>query len=236
MSKAFYDWIEASWAGDCQRRNGSIIVYDYDFKPRYEYSFTDALVLETTFPGLDAQSKEPGFMTVKFQAERAENKFDPGGSKLAERAPAIQTQWLPANFRLEIDGLDVQRVSKIDAITVKQNAKPMSCGPDWMYQLEPTSLEFPNLTVYVSMASAQPWYDWHKDFVVDGNNGPDNERTGAITFLTPDKSTELLTIDLKRLGILNVVQEKSDAQGGDAQVKKAKIELYVEEMGFQYSG
>lgn len=235
MSQGFYDWIAASWAGDCQRRNGAVIIYDNDFKPRFEYSFTEALILETTIPTLDASSRDPGFMTVKFQAETAENKFDPGGSRMGRRAPGVQTQWLPSNFRLEIDGLDVQRVSKIDSITVKQNVKPMSCGPDWMYQIEPTSLEVPNLTVYVAMASAQPFYDWHKSFVIDGQNGPENEKNGCITLLNPELSKELFTIDLKRVGILNIVAEKSDT-AGDAQIKRAKVEMYVEEMAFSFVG
>lgn len=233
MSKDFYKWIESSWAGECERRNGSITVYDYDFKPKFEYSFTEALILETTFPALDGQSKDPGFMTVKFQPETAQNNFGAGSARIMTRAPAIQTQWLPSNFVLNIDGLEMSRVSKIDSITVKQNVKPMSCGPDWMYQLEPTSLEFPNLTVYCAMSHAEKLYNWHKEFVIDGKNGPDNEKTGSIVFMTPDLNTELLTIDLKAIGILNIVAEKSDTNS-EAQIKRCKVELYVEEMSFKY--
>jgi phage tail-like protein len=233
MSKDFYQWIDASWKGRAERRNGSITVYDSNYKPQFEYSFSDALILETTLPPMDGASKEPAYMTVKFQAERAENKFAPGGGRPSNVENTLQKQLMPANFRLEIEGLDVSRVSKIDPITVKQNVKPMSCGPDWMYQLEPTSLEFPNLTVYLAMASAKGFYDWHQEFVIGGKNGPDNERTGAITFISPNLQEDLLTINLDRVGILNIVSEKADAGGGD-QVKRVKVEMYVEEMSFDY--
>jgi hypothetical protein len=234
MSSSFYDWVAKSWKGECERRNGSIITYDFDFNPVHELSFTEALILETTIPTLDGASKDPAFMTVKFQPETAEHKFNPGGSKITVKSPTTQTKWLPANFRLEIDGLDVKRVNKIEQFTLKQNVKPMTCGPDWMYQLEPTSLEYPNLSFYIAMVNAQPFFDWHKEFVIDGKNGPEKEKTGAITLLDSTRGEALLTINLKSVGIVNVTPDKGDASGQDA-VKRAKVELYVEEMEFVFA-
>ena len=233
MSSSFYDWVAKSWKGECERRNGSIITYDFDFNAMHELSFTEALILETTIPTLDGNSKDPAYMTVKFQPETAQHKFSPGGSRIPVKSPSTQTKWLPANFRLEIDGLDVQRIAKIDSFTLKQNVKPMTCGPDWMDQIEPTSLEYPNLSVYVAMISAQPFFDWHQEFVIGGKNGPDKEKTGAITLLDSTLTEELLTINLKSVGIVNITSEKSDASGQD-QVKRAKVELYVEEMEFVF--
>ncbi len=232
MSSSFKDWVKKSWDGEVERRSGSIITYDFDFKPVHEWSFTDALILETTVPTLDATSRDPAYITVKFQAETAQHKFEPGGSKVQVVSPPTQTKWLPCNFNLAIDGLDVKRVGKIDTFTLKQNVKPMTCGPDWMYQIEPTSLEYPNLTVYVSLISAKPWFDWHKEFVVDGKNKPANEKTGAITLLDSTLQETLLTINLNHVGIVNIVNEKADT--GQDQVKRAKVELYVEEMEFVY--
>ncbi len=231
MSKDFFEWVAKSWSGQVERRNGSIITYDANMQPVYEYQFKEALILETQVPALDASSKEAAFLTVKFQPEEAEHKWAPGGGYVQARVPGKQKLWSPANFRLEIDGLEVKRVTKIDGFTVKQNVKPMSCGPDWMYQLEPTSLEYPNLSVTFAMVSAKPWFDWHKQFVVDGDNGPANEKTGAITFLSPDLGEELLTIDLKAVGIVNIALEKSEAPG-NGQIRRVKAELYCEEMQF----
>jgi phage tail-like protein len=235
MSKDFWDWVSKSWSGEVQRMNGSIITYDHNFKVVYEYEFKEALILETTIPALDASSKEVAFMTVKFQPEHAEHKWDPGGEHMPAKHPASQKLWLPCNFRLEVDGLDVKKVFKIDSFTVKQNVKPMTCGPHWRYQIEPTSLEYPNLSVTFSMAAAEPWFAWHKDFVAHGKNGPDNEKTGAITLLSTNLEQELLTVDLKALGIVNIALEKSDAAGQDT-IRRVKAELYCEEMNFTYGG
>jgi hypothetical protein len=229
MSDDLFEWVRKSWRGEVERRSGSITSYDFNHKPVHEWGFQEALILETTVPALDAQSRDPGYITVKFQAETAEHKYEPGGSKIQVKAPPSQTKWLHSNFRLELGSLDCTRIHKIDAFTVKQNAKPMACGSDWMYQIEPTSLEYPNLTVYVSMISAKTWFDWHKEFVVMGKNKPENELTGSITFLDSTLKEELLTINLMSVGIVNITAEKSDASGQD-QVKRAKVELYVEEM------
>jgi hypothetical protein len=233
MSAAFYDWVSKSWKGECERRSGSIVTLDFDLNTVHEWSFREALILETTIPTLDGSSKDPAYMTVKFQAETAEHKLVSSGPKVTAKSPGSQTMWLPSNFKLEIDGLDVQRVGKIDSFTLKQNVKPFTTGPDWMYQIEPTSLEYPNLSVYVALSNAEPWFTWHKEFVVEGKNGPDKEKTGAITLIDSTLSQTLLTINLKSVGIVNISPDKADASGQD-QVKRVKIELYVEEMDFVF--
>lgn len=234
LSNSFMDWVKKSWNGQVERRSGSIISYDHDFKPVHELSFTNALVLETVFPTLDGQSKEPGYITIKFQPETATHVTSPSGSKIPVVSPTIQTQWSPANFRLDVDGLDTKRVAKIDSLTIKQNVKPFTVGPEWMYQIEPTTLEYPNITFYISEFSAKPFYDWHNQFVQTGANDPSNEKTGAIVFLDNSLQKELLTIDLFALGCVNILPDKADAAGGDG-IRRVKVEMYCEEMKFEYS-
>jgi len=233
MQDALYDWIAASWKMNYQRKNGSIVNYDFNFEARSQREFFNALVTEVQIPAMDGASKDQAYMTVKFQAETAEHKLVSSGPKVTAKSPGSQTMWLPSNFKLEIDGLDVQRVGKIDSFTLKQNVKPFTTGPDWMYQIEPTSLEYPNLSVYVALSNAEPWFTWHKEFVVEGKNGPDKEKTGAITLIDSTLSQTLLTINLKSVGIVNISPDKADASGQD-QVKRVKIELYVEEMDFVF--
>ena len=233
MSKDVFDWIERSWKGECVRKNGSIITYDHDLKQVYEYQFYDALILEMTVPTLDASSKDPFYITLKFQAERAEHKWGAGGRSAGSRLPTRQKIITPSNFILEIEGMTIDRVSKIDQFVVKQNVKPLSCGADWMYQIEPTSLEYPNLTATLSIVNSAEFINWHKDFVIDGNNGPEKEKTGAIVMLAQDMSTELMTVTLKQMGICNLALEKADAGGADA-FARVKVDLYCEEMELKW--
>ena len=232
MSAAFYEWVAASWRGEVERRNGSIISADYQRKAVHEWQFTEALILETTIPTLDGNSKEAAYMTVKFQAETAKNIKPAEGVTVEATADNVQKQWGCNNFRVEIDGVDCKGVAKIDSFTVKQNVKPMACGPDWMYQIEPTSLEVPNLTFYLSMATADDFFDWHEDFVINGNNKPEHEKLGSIIMTNPARNKDLLTINLNALGIVNIVAEKADVTQ-DA-IRRVKVEMYCEEMTFEY--
>jgi phage tail-like protein len=236
MSDDFWQWVANSWNGKHERRNGSIITYDFKLNPVHEYSFTNALILEHQIPTLDSASKEGAYFTVKFQAEEASHKLNPSGGRASSEAvaPAEQKLWHPSNFSFTLGGLeaDCKFVAKIDSFTLKQNVKPMACGPDWMYQLEPTSLEVPNIAIYLPMAKAENFLKWHEDYVVKGNNGPEKEKNGAIAFLDPTRTKTLLTIELKRVGMHNCSAEKIDV--GQDQIRRLKVELFVEEMTFKY--
>src|SRR5262249_51654960 len=159
----------------------------------------------------------------------ASHKLNPSGGRASTEAvaPTDQKLWHPSNFRFTLSGLeaDCKFVAKIDAFTLKQNVKQMTTGPDWMYQLEPTSLEIPNISLYVPMAKAQGFLAWHEDYVVKGNNGPDKEKNGGIEFLDPTRKTTLLTIELKRVGMHNCQAEKIDV--GQDQIRRLKVDLFV---------
>jgi hypothetical protein len=239
MAKPLYQWIEKSWAGEVVRKTGAIVHADRNLAIRHEQHFDNALITETILPALDGSSKEPANLGIKFQAESLKNiigKGDTVSQDLAKNVVGVQKQWLPANFRFVVDGLDAacKRVNKVDSFTVKQGAKRLEVGAERVYQLEPASLEFPNLSATFSIADADKWFQWHEDFVVKGNNNTEQEKTGHITYLTPSLE-EICRIDLYGVGIHNLTVEKSQAQSGD-QIKRVKVELYVERMEFKWDG
>jgi hypothetical protein len=232
MSKSFWTWLEKAWDGEIIRKTGAVQTCDRDLNVLHEQSFDGALVTETGFPALDGSSKDPGYITVKFLPETTRHKMT-SGNKARGIFSKQQKLWSPQNFRLDIDGLDCTRVNKIEAFTIKQNTKRLECGPKREYELEPTSLEFPNLTVTTSMATAKTWIDWHKSFLIDGVNDVTKEKAGSITFLSP-KGEDLLTIELSGLGISNLAPDKGDASTDS--IKRIKVELYCEEMNLKYVG
>lgn len=230
MSKEFWKWIKDSWDRNVARKNGAIYSVNPNMDIIHEQSFHNALITETTLPACDASSKEPAYMNVKFMPEWSQHKA--GGGKARSTFNVDQKLWLPSNFRFELGGLDCTRVNKIESFTVKQGTKRIEIGKGRNYQVEPTSLEFPNLSVTLSLATADAWFKWHEDFVVKGKNESDNEKIGSITLLSPKRDRELLTIGLKGVGISNIVVDKGDA--GSDSIKRVKAELYVEEMEFEY--
>jgi hypothetical protein len=234
MSPAFYTWIKNSWAGQVERRTGALITMDRNLKVVHEQSFDNALITETAFPALDGSSKDPAYLTVKFQAETSRHKQMTGDKAPGAEYPSAQKMWSPANFRVELDGVDCGRVAKVDAFTIKQGVKLLETGPDRERQLEPVSLEYPNLTLTTSQRFADDFFAWHEDFVIKGNNSAAHEKTGSIILLSPNRTQTLLRINMSGVGIAGVTVDKGDS-GSDA-IRRVKIELYVEEMGLEYEG
>ena len=75
-----------------------------------------------------------------------------------------QKIFLPSNFRLQIDGLDCSKVTKIESFTVKQGVASKDIGSARDSQKEPGKLEFPNLKITMAEVAAQSFIDWHENF------------------------------------------------------------------------
>jgi hypothetical protein len=148
-------------------------------------------------------------MTVRFSAAAVQTKKASG----KVQAPAGKAKaWLLASFRLEIDGLDCKKVSRIDAFTVP-------CAPP---------VDFPDLRITLSEVSGQTWLDWHRSFVVDGDNSDATEKTGKIVLLSQNLQDVLGEIRLFGLGIYRLAPRKQEA-GAEA-IGRLVADLYCERM------
>ena len=223
MSRPLYNWIKASLDGKAERKNGSVIACDFDYKPMSELAFSSAILTEFGMPALDASAKDPAYMALKFQPESTRRR------PVAAACPAStgkQKMFFPGNFRIVIDGIDATRVSKIDAFTIKQGIVSGDVGGGRTAQIEPAKLEFPNLVITLQAASAQTWQAWYEDFAIKGNNGDDREKSGVIELLGEGK-TVLARLRLSNLGIVRLapVPEPGVEKATPSQIT---AELYVE--------
>lgn len=232
-SSPVFHWIQDSWNRRFSRRNGSVIHANFRMEATLEQEFNNALITETTFPALDAGDNNPAYLTVKLKPEFLKINKESGNKLQGEEGTNKAKLWLPSMFRLNIDGVDCTRVNKIESFSVKQTVKEMYIGNARYPELEPTGIEFPNLTISLPTAFAKDFIDWHQKFVVEGARDDEQEKHGSIEFLDPaGGDVPLFTIELKRIGINSLAIEKSDAHA-DA-IKRCKIELYVEAMELQY--
>ncbi len=231
MSRPILDWIRASWKRDFARRNGAVIHTDATYASKLEQWFSDALIVETSFPALDGASTDPAYLTVKLQPERVELKRGDGSSTPGVISP-MQKHWSPSNFRLHLDGLDTSHVSKIDSFKVVQKVKELYVGSARFPELEPTGLEFGNLTIYTGLAYADDFLAWYEKAVVGGDKETRQERQGALEFVGPDGDTTLFNVVLHNVGIFGFSIDKSEAGSGN--MKRCKIDLYVESMELEY--
>jgi hypothetical protein len=229
MSEALFDWIAGSWGPTPETRDGAVLGCDHKFKVRRERQFHGAVVAETTFPTLDAASKQAGALTVRIRSAGLSPETDPGTPLVVPIGPgAKQKLWLASNFKLQIAGLDCSKVSRIEAFTVRRSIDTItSASGDVSLQAGP--VDFPNLRITLSTASAATWAAWHQDFIVNGNNGPGSERTGSLSILAPNLQTELARIELLGLGIVRFAPEAA-ADGVGSVVGRMTAELYCEQM------
>jgi hypothetical protein len=124
--------------------------------------------------------------------------------------------------------------SKIESFTIKQAVKKMYTGGDRFPQIEPTSIQFPNLTGTISLRYADQLLAWHREYIQAGRKDHPAQKTGAIEFLSPDRKTTLFRINLFEIGIHFAGIESATANA--EQIKRVKFELFVHRMELDGTG
>ncbi len=239
MTKDMYKWIQSGFNQthmSAGRRNGAIVHSDYDFSEisRLEWKF--GLLTEWGMPALDASSKDPCKMSIKFKPEITRKITSSGGKvNVSKNDAKVQKQWLPSNFRLRIDALDdgCMKINKIEAITVKQKVAENAVGEMRDYEQEPTSVEIPNLVITLAESHAVGFYKWHEDFVIKGLCKPENEKGATLEYLHNDLTTVLFTLHFVNLGIFKISPDKVEA--GSEGIRRVKVEMYCEDITFDYN-
>ena len=209
LDKVLYGWIADSWKMNYSRRDGTVVETDATGKARVEHEFFHALINEVTVPEMDSTAKQHAYLTVKIAPEFTRRKKASG--TVLKVAKPQQQQWLPSNFKLEIDGIDASKVTTIDSFTVTQKLPNDRVGDTREPLIEPTSVEFPNLRVTVAASGADTWRAWFDTFVI---NRKGKEKNGNLTFLSSDLKTRLGAISLRNVGIFRL-EEGSRVAGSD---------------------
>ncbi|MSP60255.1 MAG: phage tail protein [Myxococcales bacterium] len=232
MAPGFWKWLQASIDNKYERRNGAIVAFDFDGAERSRRTFKDALIAEIQFPALDAKAKTPAALTVKFAPEWME--YTTGGGKKAGPADTTkQKLFVPANFRLTLEKFDREStrwVTKIEALTIKQNVITNPIGNELWPRKEVGRVEYPNLSIHVPETYAGPYLKWWEKLVGKGeHNG--NEVTGSLELLASDLTTILMTLSFTGVGITGLTFDKHDA-GAEA-LRSVKVDMYCEGMTFK---
>ncbi len=222
QSKVLLNWIAQSWNRRYERKIVDIVHADYNFEPVFSRSFTECLLEEVSFPALDAKSKDGAYVKLTIRPETVDQKFE-GGPKLRATTTDRQKVWSPANFRLVLDDIDTEGVTKIDAFSIKQGVKPVPAGPFRLPQIEPTSIKFPDLTITQSLAHAKSIHAWYQQ-IVRGDKDTD-QKSGAIEFLNQRCDKVLFRIKLKEVGLKSWVIPRNES--GKDEVSSCQYVLYL---------
>lgn len=230
VSKGMMTWIQKSWKRDYVRYNGSLTHVDVNYRAVLEQSFENALISEVTFPALEGKGSDAAWVTVKLQPEIIELKK--GGGQVAD-APVASFNpkaFAISQFKLTIGGSQIDGVTKLESITVKQKLAHLYTGLHREGEFEPTGIEFPGVTVTIDASKADFFYKWQEQYIFKGGKPTEQEQEGAIEYLSNDGSKTIFTLELHGVGLNNLSFAKSDT--GSSAAKTIKAELYVDSMSF----
>lgn len=218
MTQAFYDWIAmgltCAGASAENAKGGAIVTADVNNNEVGHLDFEQALLTSFTLPTADGSSKDQGTLTLKIRPKQTRRQPKPSGKMDTLCLSKNQKTFLASNFKLTIDGLDCSKVSKVESLTIEW-------AGDWDGK---RSVRFSNLVVSVAESFAQPFFDWHEDFVMSEKR---NEKRGRLEFRSPTLEM-LLAVDFTGLGIFKVGPDKM-TMGGDA-IKRVTAEMYCNGM------
>jgi hypothetical protein len=213
-------WIQGSWNRQWSRRNGQISHADFNLKQTFEHWFYDALITETTFPTLDGASKDGGYLKCKIQPETVVTKVTPPTTPVSGDYSIKQKLWSPSAFRFTLDQIDdLQYTNKIESFTIKQGVKKLYTG---------AGIQFPNIMGTISLGYADKLLQWHNDYIVKGKKDPKAQMSGAIEFLSPDRTKTIFQINLFQVGLVSAAVQQATANAD--QIKRVKFEMFVGSM------
>jgi hypothetical protein len=229
-SKHVIQWIADSWDKKWNTRSGQINHATFDGRTSFEHEFHEALIMEASCPTLDGSSKEAAYLKVKMQPQSIVTRTLGQSQVAGGSATTKHKAWLPSAFRFTLDGVDgLEYANKIDGFTVKQGVKKFWTGADRLPQIEPTKIEYPNITGTISLDKAGPLLDWYNQYVVEGRKDNSKwQKSGQLAFLSPDRTSTMFAINLKDVGILQAQVE--GVKANNESIKRVKFELYVGQM------
>ena len=238
MSKVFYQWVKDTVEQRYLRKNGAIIVADYNYRELSRIEFFNGLISEVTFPALDATSRDRTYLQVKITP--ATTRFTRAGSTAQGKpytATAAQTHklWLPSNYRLKIDGLDnaTPWTHKISALTFKMPVVAAKIGDRPDSSRVPAGFEVSNLTAWVASSHSESLYQWFENFVIRGNSADNMEKSGTLEYFDPTLKEVLFRLTFDHLGIFKLSSEMPVS--GSSTLPQDKAEMYVENIRFDFS-
>lgn len=182
---------------------GKFTPFLYAGSSQMAVEFTNAVVTEIKFPTLEAGSLWRGGLALTLQPESMRKTFGPSVTVPPGGLGPPQRTWLPANFRLKIDGIDCTKVNKVNAITLEHTPADAPNGrgrtivkvlPVW----EPSTV-----TLELPAADAKEFYK-SRDLVVKGNVRSAPQRSLEYTMLGANGKDVLVTLQGTSVSILAI--------------------------------
>jgi hypothetical protein len=77
-----------------------------------------------------------------------------------------------------------------------------------------------------------PLGKWFDDFVIAGNNGQEQEKSGMLEYLASDQNTPLFTLGLRQLGVYRLISLSGTSSEN---IRRVQARMYCEQILFSYA-
>ncbi|HEY4238234.1 MAG TPA: hypothetical protein VGM88_00380 [Kofleriaceae bacterium] len=212
MGKEVYDWINAAFNQNYQRKNGAFIMFDHNYNAQRRCDFTDAHITEITIPACDPKGKEAIHFSVTLQPETVRFS-DGGGGKSTAVVGENQKLHANTNFRMDAAGLPSKNIIKVDSVKWNCKVTEDAVGEFIESQYLPVSCEIGPVKITVGSQDYKPWYNKAYDFLVVGNRPENQELTLAIDIFGPDAKTRVANLQFLNCGVQEFGFEPMEANG-----------------------
>ncbi|MDX6480816.1 MAG: hypothetical protein QOG85_1326 [Gaiellaceae bacterium] len=214
MSVATYQWIKDSFdrKDRAASNRASMVTVGSRGEEVFRRSFDHAIITEVTFPPLDLASTTGAQIAVTISSQDVTDRKPSGQPVVA----AKQKAWMCSNFRLKIDGVDTRLVTKIDSFTWKV---PIQADGS-------PGVDIDNLVLTCDISTAPQWQQWLSNL----QQGLDDERSGTLQILGASLGGAV-TLGFVNLGVCQVRPDHAPGQPNNGRIK---VELYCEDIKFDY--
>jgi hypothetical protein len=210
MEKELFTWINDSLNGKASAKDLSLSTVDFNYKEVGRLELKNALLSEFTLPAIDAGDKSNSTMTLTIDPQSIQ-AVKPTGATASSTLASKQKAFIAGNFRFDLGGSGLTKVTKIDGWSVKMSPSQASLG-DLKVTVSEADPRMPELEQMM------------QGFLVTGDKA--TETTAAIVFLDPTLKNELGSINFKGVG-LQQGQLTPGATSGDP-IARRDFNFYVE--------
>jgi len=207
LARPFYDWIQASFTEGPQKKDGKIVGVDAAGRSVEASDFRQAYIESIQFPRLDPGDRSPATLTVTLHPESV--RHEKGDGKVVGSVGSRTRKWLCSNFRVEIGGLPIDRVSEVESFTWTQKTEEKEAG----------------IEVTLSSADLSSWERWHRGFYIIDRSIPRESHVADVrlVWLGQDRESELATLEFHDVtySSLAIANDTTSSSG----VRTVSIEL-----------
>lgn len=202
-------WISGMLGGLAPVHAGAVVP-EQAYTKQARLEFTNAVIREVEFPGLNAAARQPVYMTVRVAPGLTRRVSGSQPSSVG----AVGSSLYSSDFTLKIPGLDCSHVAEIGPLVVSQT---------------PNGLDVADLVV--TLPEDEDWYDWRDDLLGATHLGYASpfRKTGTLEYIS--RQALLARIDFTGLGIHSLVVEPATASATRSN-RRMRVSMFCESLRY----